>query len=591
MPNYRILKFDPIIRQLADSLAFQNNWRLFNNIQESDEDYMHSGFGRTSNDVTRLIGHMSWFILRTEEKGKEVILLDDFRNLLQCLPNVPSAKEYIELLLPSLFKVGLFQEIASIILEYYQNSLHEKEIKRWEALNFPEMYEKAGDNLLFLHNDPETAFIYYRLANATWNSPSYTDNRDASQKSLGKEIGIYEQLLRAQCPIEDDWSVNISRLADSYIKAIKTIDKAPELSLMSMDKLVEDVEKLANNRSRQLRAGCIMIEGIRRKYALKIINAVSREENKAEFNEAVLKWAANLYDQRYERLRSKVRLSDQASEEIIGTVYSSAKAASLVDSILELLRVNEATTTVVYYTTYGSFSYLLPDNCIDHISDCGKLSIMHLSYMNDPNEGNTIQRVVSDRNLGNNRRINPAYVFLKCFTVMKDYLPMWNMYADSAKGLCIEIETQDVNSLYHVCYVDDDNKIKEKYNSDIPWKEVGASVRKLKQLGKILDHDIFESLLEPIRYLFKDKSYSYEKEIRMVYNLERRDSRIRKTKQIPPKLMVIPENPINIREIMLGPKFTDIPIYLPYLQEQLDRMAEITGTKAPDITLSNIDFR
>ena len=49
--------------------------------------------------------------------------------------------------------------------------------------------------------------------------------------------------------------------------------------------------------------------------------------------------------------------------------------------------------------------------------------------------------------------------------------------------------------------------------------------------------------------------------------------------------------PLQLDEVILGPKFPDVSTRVPYLQEQLDLMCEKTGTEKPRITLSEIDYR
>lgn len=380
-------------------------------------------------------------------------------------------------------------------------------------------------------------------------------------------------------------------IADSYAKSLHVLKEAQIYDISTLDHLVDQVEKISPNNRSLLRIGSLMMEGIRRKHALKIIFAVSQEENKAEYAPYVMKWAENLYNRRYKKLVEIVKAEEPDDSEKLSIVYAASEVAGLVDHILYFLRVDDPNTVAAYYTSYKTFSYMFPDQCSDHIGDCGKLSVMHLSYMNDPNEGKTIQKAVYGKTEKNSRRINPPYVFLKCFTSMKDYLPMWNMYADSAQGICIEIDTAGLDSLYHVCYVDDDNEIKAKYNTTFNYAIVKEGVSRIRKLAKKIERELMDDMLEPIRYLFKDKSYSYEQEIRMIYSFDRANARIRKTSQKPPKLMVVPDKPIQIKEVMLGPKFSDVPTYLPYIQEQMDRMAEITKTEVPDITVSGIDFR
>ena len=589
---YNILKFNPIRNQLSYELSFYSGWQVFNGIQESDEDYMHSGFGKSSDDVLHVIQHMAWLSRRLEtvEDAKQS-LLNDFQNLLICLPFSSSANEYVKAIIPYLIDVELSAEVGQIIERYYYDARKKENLSHREALSYPDLYEQAGDNALFLHNDPETALLYYFLAGVNWKASYDYDNRSASQRKLEKEVNIYKELLNCEFPSDREWTYYSSKLSDSYAKALYVLNNSRISDITSLDVLVDEVEKIPSNNRRLLRIGYLMIEGIRRNHALKIIYAVSCDKTRAEYDSDVLSWAEKLYDRRYKKLVDAIKENDRNKEEKLSIVYSTSEASCLVDHILDFLRVDNDETIAAYYTSLKTFSYMLPDNCSENLTDCGKLSVMHLSYMNDPNEGKTIQKAIFGKVEENKKTVNPPYVFLKCFTSMKDYLPMWNMYADSAKGICIEIETKGLNSLYHVCYVDEDNEIKAKYNTSINYAIIKDGISRIRKIAKKLDQSIMDDLLGPIRYLFKDKSYSYEQEIRMVFVFDRLNSRIRKTPQDPPKLMVMPKETIQIKEIMLGPKFLDIPTYLPYIQEQLDRMAEITNTEVPDITLSSIDFR
>ena len=95
---------------------------------------------------------------------------------------------------------------------------------------------------------------------------------------------------------------------------------------------------------------------------------------------------------------------------------------------------------------------MLPVKCTGEKKDrLGKLTVMHLSYMNDPNEGQTLLQTVYgdqyDTGKKDRKSLNVPYVFVKCFTPRVDYLPMWEMYGDHAKGCCLIIDWETTKNL------------------------------------------------------------------------------------------------------------------------------------------------
>ena len=99
-------------------------------------------------------------------------------------------------------------------------------------------------------------------------------------------------------------------------------------------------------------------------------------------------------------------------------------------------------------------------------------------------------------------------------------------------------------------------------------------------------------ILDSICFLFKSSSYGYEKEMRMIYQFDGvSDSFIHTEKEGKVLMYVNPDVIIPIREIILGPKFEDAAMRIPYLQEQLDKMSEINHTKPIKISMSSIDYR
>lgn len=132
------------------------------------------------------------------------------------------------------------------------------------------------------------------------------------------------------------------------------------------------------------------------------------------------------------------------------------------EQIKVLLRrsVNER-TELAYYTSLETFSYMLPFKAQEDM--LGRFSIMNIAYMNDPNEGKILQKCLfagkvpfeGDPKQRKNARY--PYVYIKCFTPQIDFLPMWEMYGDHARGCCLVLDWGKILEagaqipLYSVC--------------------------------------------------------------------------------------------------------------------------------------------
>ena len=116
--------------------------------------------------------------------------------------------------------------------------------------------------------------------------------------------------------------------------------------------------------------------------------------------------------------------------------------AAHVHTLAGLLRLNTLSgNSLAYYTSLETFSYMLPFRAEDEM--VGRFSIMNIAYMNDPNEGRTLQKclfegeVPFEGDVLHRKNARYPYVFLKCFTPQIDFLPMWGMYGDHARGCCL----------------------------------------------------------------------------------------------------------------------------------------------------------
>ena len=272
-----------------------------------------------------------------------------------------------------------------------------------------------------------------------------------------------------------------------------------------------------------------------------------------------------------------------------------------------------------YYTSYKSFCYMLPEVAAEQrylrgknwgwtekedYGKAGRLSVMNIAYMNDPTEGSALYDLFNLNNKdslveGKKERKSAEFpvVFLKCFTYRIDDIPMWEMYGGQAEGVCVILDFKKMVKLplYYVCYLDTKaEKPVEKINNqnldektiDLINKNLNV-IRQAYNMGNVKVHNLLRYNLTKIQFLFKNKDYNHERELRVIYDDKRQ---INHTMENPPKLYVQPDEPVAIKEIILGPKFKKVRETMPYLQEQLRIMSKINNTSVPKITLSGVPY-
>ena len=289
----------------------------------------------------------------------------------------------------------------------------------------------------------------------------------------------------------------------------------------------------------------------------------------------------------------------------------------------------------------------------------GKTRLYNASYMNDPEEGLVIEKVLKSNKEGKissyfEKRdiLDPSSWFLMSFTSKTDDLAMWSQYGDDAQGVCLVLKEDDfsrftsfndvswrketlllesenksevaiselssdfksspnklenndssnsinrdetqlksekkdnvskgnIDYLYRIAYIGKDFKLeKSELFDDDEINKLDESVNHLKQkLEENLDESdpfykkAISKCIEEIRYLFKSVDYKYENELRILRyaNLDPSNDKIKidKTSGIG-KLYVERENPIQIDEVIFGPKFAN-PEYVTPLLKLLDK--------------------
>ena len=224
----------------------------------------------------------------------------------------------------------------------------------------------------------------------------------------------------------------------------------------------------------------------------------------------------------------------------------------------------------------------------------------------------SLQRFVCRKDAEDGERsrksVRYPYVFMKCFTSLIDDLPMWEMYGNHAKGCCVILDKDCLEDneqlakipLYRVCYLKKSRggyRATKEANPHIEdWRSLSAYLKLLQQFYDRLRSNpaalqIYFQILDAITFLFKDADYQHEQELRILYSYGRASDDFRHTPGEFPKLYLLPDFYIQMKELILGPKVENIAEKMPYLQEQIEKMCDEIGLLMPEITVSEIQYR
>ncbi len=602
----------------------------------------HDNFGFYTDDEKNCLAHALLMLKNIQENRDEkqgVIqnwedtLVKDFSNYFQCLAldngEFDSTVNYI---IEGMADEGLGIQLADQIENYYTEDYIEEccdeDNYTVVALDYENTYKKIGDRFLFLKNDLDNAMRFYRLANIDWfflrrdtkfdyniddpkrfdemeqwnstylfydsviNHKTIPDNLPKFPKQEEPFFQIIKKILNLVTSGENN--SEIVELAESFMRLYSEYKSDhPDISICR-DLLVM---------SYVIRQSSLMLE-------LATIDNMPNMKNKTRQNiintiniiEDVFQGASLVIEKYVEKHLKDKDLFDVVS--LLAQTYIHGC------EIKYQLKVRELDTTVAYYTSLDTLMKMLPPQQTDP-DKYGKPAIMHFAYMDDPTEGEILfDHLCTSEDFRAEGRTDVEYpfVFMKCFTSLIDDLSMWEMYGDHAKGCCLVIDwgktilTNNDNQgipLYRVCYLDnhkneikinknDNPKIKNKRTIEELLKTLQDIAEKLEELNA---GDDFKSLLGDLPYLFKSNNYAHEQELRVIYNRTPTDTDIKHTNEQAPKLYVQAKFTLAIQEIVFGPKFEDLPLKLPYIQEQVALMCKKNKMDNPGYTYSSIEYK
>lgn len=263
--------------------------------------------------------------------------------------------------------------------------------------------------------------------------------------------------------------------------------------------------------------------------------------------------------------------------------------------------------------------------------------LSNVNYMNDPSEGKMLDRILQLDKNNHKKSLKASPWFLMSLTTAIDKLEMWAQYGEQAKGVCLILNPRDfykddilispkwfkeksikktsededndydiegVNRLfknlhgdyiYRIGYlspqvkengllIEDNNTCLDKTEIEIINKSLMLLKEKIQGIDvESIFYEKVDECLEEIRYLFKSADYSYESELRVLkyMPLEPDNSKIKIDDSGEfAKLYIERDNPIQIAEVIFGPKFPNPENVTPLLH-LLDKNIECKQSKIP----------
>ena len=266
-----------------------------------------------------------------------------------------------------------------------------------------------------------------------------------------------------------------------------------------------------------------------------------------------------------------------------------------------------------------------------------KSRLNNVNYMNDPSEGKVLDQFLELDSTLLDSSLKASPWFLMSLTTAIDRLAMWSQYGDQAEGVCLVLNSSDFREasylnpsnmfkenpnrtlsdydkglraleelggknrnkdyIYRIGYLsisgETEAVLKPEFNTclgETDVNEINSLLKQLKEKIKGIDkinksvlYEKVDECLEEIRYLFKLADYSYESELRVLRYVQlesnNREIMIDDSGEVA-KIYIERDYPIQIEEVIFGPKFPNPENVTPLLQ-LLDKDIKFSQSKIP----------
>ena len=508
--RYPLLEFEYDKGPYEKTLELSNQPGFVSYTSGNPDNYMHEGFGFSRGDDKKVLEHAVYLLKKKKSKRATLSpselreLCDDFRHYCYCVKYADGEKAVLQDLMEAVLFYGGDKVVYEEVIDWHKDTEERPAPSTESIFDFDKLYIKMGDRFLFLENNVFAAMKFYGLAALEWSTapldPILCGNAGEYAVDFNEE---YETLigLAQGNPYNESYSTTLLSHYNDLLKL-----EYPSQMPTTLSDFTDKVRGILNHNGKSpsfhQRIALITMIVLMRKYLVPEMAQLSEDDCSSLRQSEIIEKSRFLKGTDFDALAVSAQKIGTETLSYRDYLYL-AQTAHLSNLILLELKAEGTEKKIAYYTSSEVFSYMLPVKCTGEKKDrLGKLTVMHLSYMNDPNEGQTLLQTVYgdqyDTGKKDRKSLNVPYVFVKCFTPRVDYLPMWEMYGDHAKGCCLIIDWETTKNLscaveptlYHVCYLrknaknmvlrGDNEKLAQNY------KEIERQLRQLRQITKRL---------------------------------------------------------------------------------------------------------
>lgn len=620
-------------------------------IRDSYGDNVNFGFHREDSENAYYHALYTFYTYENLQTGRNYMrarlrrqMLRDFKNYIYCEAREKGddKEARTEQLLRIMWHMEMFEEIIQVVLknnEHFQKEFEETqradEAFYWiVALDQKDLFTAFGDEQIWRYRNPKLALKFYELTQLDWKEEEFEWRKaDFEEKSgrCGVKVISTSSYLACRDLVDsaDEMpgsyeftemffeSEEEKKCWGIYQKICEELKDMPDCERITRltDDLLDlcrkmEIKVLKKNRM----LGLLLLVLEKRCLYWNLLSLDGEpEERIRNLRQQAIEKITRSEDEKMIVIKDFMVHSERPTEAFLASLHMLQIQKQAMD-IADELRIRQLDSDIAYYTSLETFGYMLPESRND-TADKGKFSIMNIAYMNDPNEGKNFMQYVRRGDLaagkrkkeGLRRSVKYPYVFMKCFTSGIDDLPMWEMYGDHAKGCCIVLDRTCLwpevlgrqLPVYRVCYIKKNAsgyRINSKDNPKVNVKRIIHCAEQIRGLMRMLDkkivgEEILEELVGDIVYLFKDAAYQHEQEVRIFYRYNEASDDFRHTAGEMPLLYVMPDIPVKIKEIILGPKCAEIERKMPYLQERVEWLCGMNDFKMPLMTKSAVEYK
>lgn len=450
--RYPLLEFEYDKGPYEKTLELSNQPGFVSYTSGNPDNYMHEGFGFSRGDDKKVLEHAVYLLKKKKSKRATLSpselreLCDDFRHYCYCVKYADGEKAVLQDLMEAVLFYGGDKVVYEEVIDWHKDTEERPAPSTESIFDFDKLYIKMGDRFLFLENNVFAAMKFYGLAALEWSTapldPILCGNAGEYAVDFNEE---YETLigLAQGNPYNESYSTTLLSHYNDLLKLEYPSQMPTTLSAFT-DKVRGILNHNGKSPSFHQRIALITMIVLMRKYLVPEMAQLSEDDCSSLRQSEIIEKSRFLKGTDFDALAVSAQKIGTETLSYRDYLYL-AQTAHLSNLILLELKAEGTEKKIAYYTSSEVFSYMLPVKCTGEKKDrLGKLTVMHLSYMNDPNEGQTLLQTVYgdqyDAGKKDRKSLNVPYVFVKCFTPRVDYLPMWEMYGDHAKGCCLIID-------------------------------------------------------------------------------------------------------------------------------------------------------